>query len=107
MTYPLTEGIEFKVLSIAILDGVATTNGKPVYQGKVWCRSDGFTYSFDDRYGSWQTSRVDDAGNWRGAHPEVCAALQRERNKLIKKFDEDNPFLKKATNPFIQEGAAA
>lgn len=101
MTYPLTEGIEFKIIDVYLMSDVFASSGRPAYQGKVWCQSDGFTYSFDDRYGSWQTSRTDENGHWRGAHPEVAASLQRERNKLLKRFDESNPFLTPVTNPFV------
>lgn len=88
MTYPLTEGVEFRVTDVRVKVGLILSSGKPVYEGEI-IDIHGDTYIFDNRFGSWQAPEmVDEKNRWPGAHPEVAAALERDRQKLEKKNAE-------------------
>lgn len=97
-------GVDFQILSMERMDNVFRHGGKPAYQARVQSFHSQLTFLFDDRHGSWATSKTDENGRFKEPSPGVSAALAAEKSKVesaLSKIAGKNPFVSGSSNPFL------
>lgn len=77
--------LDFKILDVTVLEGVFKHRGQPVYQVSVLSHHTQNTYLFDDRYGSWMTTRTDASGNHKEPISDLAVAMQSAVDSAIRR----------------------
>lgn len=104
--------LDFRITSVERMAGLVQAGGHPVYQVKVLSHFTDNTYAFDDRFGSFLSSKTDDNGVRKEPLPHLAAAMREAALQADKRGDaptapETNPFMALAPtsvepeNPFF------
>ena len=106
--------LDYKILEVNQMVGISKKNSEPVYQVKVRSNFTQNIYTFDDRFGSFLTSKTDDSGCRKEPLPGLAADMagavaQASKKGTFGEVDapiENNPFMALATiepkNPFMR-----
>lgn len=76
---------DFQILSVSILEGVFKHRDKPCFQVIVHSNHSQLDYAFDDRWGSWQTAKSDDAGNRKEPSSALAAAMTHAVDQAVRR----------------------
>lgn len=83
---------DFAILSMDPVVGLFTGAGHQVYQGRVQFFDTQIVVPYDDRWGSWQSSKEDEMGR-RKEPSAILAAHLQSRKLAVDKSGEHNPFM--------------
>lgn len=110
--------LDYKILEVNQMVGISKKNSEPVYQVKVRSNFTQNVYTFDDRFGSFLTTKTDDSGRRKEPLPGLAsdmaeAVAQASKKGTFGEVDapvENNPFMALAAaepeNPFMKVGQA-
>lgn len=105
--------LDYKILEVNKMMGISKRNSDPVYQVKVRSNFTQNVYTFDDRFGSFLTSKTDDTGRRKEPLPALAADMAAAVAQASKKGTygevdapiENNPFMRAAIEKTMEEDA--
>lgn len=92
--------LDFKILEVEMMPGVLKVNGEPAYQVVVQSHFNNNIYRFDNRFGSFLTSKTDSQGRRKEPVPHLAAAMVDRVQKKSRADSKNEPTLLKE-NPFL------